>query len=423
ANWTEDSPNIWHKTISLAPPRLYIDGAEVLRSRDSTNLGAADNTGAIGEWFAQAGATDIYLFANQNPALIYSSIEAADQPQTIIVDFSNYLVFENLDIRGATLGALMLFGSQGTIIRNCKIGAGSRTGLIVRNGSQDITIEDNTFDSEFTLFYGNGSERGCSDGVILINGANDCIVRNNTVRNWAHNGIELLNQTSTSGSVNNNEIAYNFITAPDIPYAHPFGADGSEGNCQNNRFHHNTVVDCRTVIQVNGNDNRVDHNIITGMLNSPSQNRGTAFGIAIGVYGSNLVCHDNVYDHNLIADTDEAGFQIRSFGFSELAYNNQIRNNIFLRTGLSPYPGDYPEDLGLIIYDETGKGAGLGPNTFQNNLFFNENSDSSVIFIEHNNVQLTPTAFNATNGQEGNMVGDNLYGEPIFQTYGDQPKV
>ncbi len=415
ANWTESSPGIWQLPISGAPARLYLDEAEALRKGENLALGTTDNAGATSVWAADDSFLSIVSPAN--PALTFSSIRGAQPSNTVLVDNTDHIILQDLEIRGGSLAAVLAIGSSHLTVRRCRIGGSSRSGLVLTQGSDFALVEDNDFDSEFTLFYGLGSDRGCADGTLLTDGANDAVVTNNRYRNWAHNGVELLATPGNSGTVSRNDISYNDITAPDIPYSHPFGADGTEGRCQFNRFHHLTVTDCRTTIQVNGDHNRVDHNLIVGLRNSPSQSQPTAYGFTLSVYQDLLVCHDNLYDHNLIADTDEAAFRVRGFGLEDKVFNNRIRNNVAFRTGHNPLPGFYPANVALILFDtET---DGLGPNVYQHNLFWNDNGDPAPVYLQDSDTRLTVAQFDASDGDQGNTVVGHRDGDPRFASPGN----
>lgn len=426
ANWTQISPGTWELLLTGTPARLYLDGAEALRSADCASLGMTDNTGAISTWYGGAphegqntGTPDTLLIASSgNPALIFTTMRGAQLSNTVLVGASDYVILQDLEICGGSLAAILAIGADHLTVRRCRIGGGSRSGMVLRGGSDFALVDDNDIDSEFTLFYGLGSDRGCADGTLLTDGANDAVIRNNRYRNWAHNGVELLANPGNSGTVNRNDISYNDITAPDIPYSHPFGADGDEGRCQFNRFHHLRVTDCRTTIQVNGNHNRVDHNLIIGLRNSPSQAQPTAYGFTLSVYQDMLVCHDNLYDHNLIADTDEAAFRVRGFGLANKVFNNRIRNNVAFRTGRNPLPDFYPANVALILFDTDTDG--LGPNVYQHNLFYNDNGDSAPVYLQDSNTRLTVAQFDDTDGDQGNTVVGHRDGDPRFANPGSE---
>lgn len=430
-SWTEGEAGVWQMQLPSSPGRLFLDSTEVLRAHEFQDLGIADNTGATGQWYWNASNTTLYLLSPQNPASQYGRIEGSLHFETAQVFASDYLEFHELDIRGGWGASLSLRGSQHIVVRQCALGRSANSGLTiidqdlsgVRRAAAFITVRDNTFDSGFTFFYGSGSERGCGDGLKLFYGAHSCSIFANTFTNWAHNALELLGNRSDAEGVYDNHIHDNYITAPDIPYAHPLGMDGLLNKCRDNEFYRNLIEDCRTTAQVNGNNNAVHHNIIVGMRNSPSKEQPTAFAFAMGIYGANLVSQDNQFDHNLIIDTDEAAFQIRSFGWSGTVKGHQIRNNIIYQVGQAPYDERYAVGTGMELYDPDT--TGVGGNVIQNNLFYHSQSDSNFVFVRDSATHYSVAAFNALNGVDTNTIAGNLFGDPLFldQAGGDyQPQ-
>lgn len=416
-NWTESmTNNIWTFPLAATPGRLFLDGTEYLRASTLADVGTTDSEGIMGYWFFDGG--NLYIYASENPATLYSSFQGSHIFYPTLLYNTEYLNFEDLDFRGGTGSSFAILGGSHTEIRNCRLGHSGNTGILLLNATVDdmdqstsnITIEDNTFDSNFTFFYGLGSERGCGDGLRLRRGVSNCTIANNTFINWAHNAIELLGDDAAAGGVNNNQIHDNHISAPDIPYAHPLGADGLIGKCQQNEFYRNYIENCRTASQINGNDNWVHHNIISGMRRSPAKNDATAHAFILAIYGAGLVSENNRFDHNLIVDTDESAFLVRGYGHAGQVENNSIRNNIIYDTGKAPYGGAYQSGTGLVINDI---GDGVGGNTYQNNLFYSSFA-SAPVFTAHNTTYLTSSAFNALDGTEGNTISDNLSGDPLF---------
>lgn len=427
-NWTETSlgSNIWTIPQTDSPGRLFLDGNEVLRASTLTDVGILDNENARGVWFFEAGT--LYLYATQNPTNFFNSFEGSNAFYSALVFNAKHLILENLDIRGGVGAALSIFGGEDIIVQSCNLGHSSGTGVQLidanvnnsRIPATEIIIRENTINSNFTFFYGLGSERGVGDGVRMVFGVNNCQVYNNTFLNWAHNAVELRGDQAGGSGVNNNQIYDNHISAPDIPYAHPFGLDGFLGKCQFNEIYRNYVENCRTISQINGNNNWVHHNIIRGMRTSPSKTTPTAIAFSLSIYGDNLVCENNRLDHNLIIDTDEAGFVIQNFGYPIQVKNNSIRNNIIYQTGIDPINDDYQAGTGLVIYDTYP--GGIGPNTYQNNLFYNElpNAKMALIRKPGNDSYLSADEFNQQNGLDGNTISGNIEGDPLFADFDNQ---
>ena len=422
-SWTEGSSNIWEMPFTKSIGRLFVDGIELLRADSTDMVGLNDSEGLFGHWYFDRTTNKFYLYATSNPAATFSTIEggitASGHIDAILVDQSDYLLFENLDIRGGARASLSLFGCQHITVRKCKIGNAANSGVLIINStisgietsmSSSISVDSNIIDSHFSFFHGLGTERGCGDGVKLFDGATNCIISNNIFKNWAHNAVELLAIKTEFTGVNNNKIHDNYITAPDIPYSHPLGADGSIGLCQQNEFFRNTIENCRTTSQINGNNNHVHHNIIKNIGNSPAKDVPAGFAFTLGVYGSTLVSQNNIFEHNLIINTAEAAFRVIGFGFSQFVENNIIRNNIFYETGQSPHNNSYQAGTGLYIH----RRGGVNGNSYENNLFFSSINNAKAVYKEDDMTYHTAMEFNQLNGVNDNIIIDNLTGNPLF---------
>lgn len=431
ANWSEVEPNIWYLPLVEPPGRFFLDGVEQLRANADSTLGLIDNEGALGKWYYDTTGTDgLYLSESQNPATLYSEFRGCEVFYSTLIEYADYIILDHLDLRGGSGAAIAIIGGNHIEVTNCRIGHSGGTGLfatdILISGtyepSTDLTISNNIFDSNFQFFYGLGSERGCGDGIRFVSGVQNCIASNNEFYNWAHNAIELQDTAARGVGVSNNKFHDNYITAPAIPYAHPFGVDGFQGQCQNNEFYRNLIKDCRTTSQVNGNNNWVHHNIIVGMKNSPSKpNEPTAFAFTLGTYGTGFVSENNRFDHNLIIDTEEAAFRVRDFGFANQVKNNLIRNNIIYDCGKQPLVSSifgYQVGTGILLRDDSN--GGVGPNTFQNNLFFSDSVGAEMVYVRDSTTYYSATEFNAINGQNGNTISGNIEGDPLFTDYDNE---
>ena len=421
--WTETSPNIWTLSTPEPPGRLFIDGNEILRANSLDKVGDTDQEGATGYWFYEDEPTYLlHLYAPSNPALLYSTIKGSLEYYATLIDRADYLEFENIDFRGGSGASFCVIGGQHIEVSNCSLGHSSVSGALAieydNEGSRrtciNISFIDNLFDSNFTFMHGEGSERGCEDGVRLRNGASNCIVRDNIFKNWAHNAIELLGDDPAAAGVNNNLIYNNSISAPDIPYAHPLGADGIYGKCQYNEFYNNIASNCRTASQINGNNNWIHHNVMRNMRQSPAKNDATAHGFVLGIYQPGLVCEDNRYDYNLIYDTDEAGFLIRNYGYPIQLTGNSIRNNVVINTAKTPNVEYYSYDVGtsLVIFDDTA--GGVSGNTIQNNAFYSNEPGAEAVYLHYAGSYYNAADFNNLNGQEGNTISNNLDSDPLL---------
>ena len=424
--WTETSPGIWTLSTPKPPGRLFIDGGELLRAPSIDKVGDTDQEGATAYWYYEdiedPSPYLLHLYAPGNPALLYSTIKGGLEYYATLIDRADYLEFENIDFRGGSGASFGVIGGQHITVSYCSLGHSGVSGALavgynhlgVRRTCSDLSFFNNLFDSNFTFMHGLGSERGCEDGVRLRDAASNCVISDNTFKNWAHNAIELLGDDPNAAGVNNNLIYNNSISAPDIPYAHPLGADGVYGKCQYNEFYNNIATNCRTASQINGNNNWVHHNVMRKMRQSPAKNDATAHGFIIGIYQPGLVCEDNRYDHNLIYDTDEAGFLIRNYGYPVQLTGNSIRNNVVINTGKIPYTQYYSYDVGtsLVIFDDTADG--VSGNIIQNNAFYSDEGGAMAVYLHYAGSHYSADDFNSLDGQQGNTISSNLDNDPLL---------
>jgi len=414
SNWNLQSNNIWTLDLPKTPGRLFLDDLEVLRARSLVEVGLNDSEGFLGRWFHFDSV--LYLHSPQNPALEYQLFEGSQDFITFTLEKADYNVLQNLDIQGGSGASVMIAGAEGIEVKYCRLGNKGRSGILLRTSAQTssskISIHDNIFDSKFQFLHGLGTDRGCGDGVRIIWGVDSSEVFRNIFKNWAHNAIELLGNQDTLDGVNYNLFYDNYIHAPDIPYAHPLGADGFIGKCQFNEFYRNTIENCRTASQINGNNNWVHHNLINGMLRSLAKDEPTAHAFILGVYGTNLVSQDNRFEHNTIMDTDESGFLVSGYGFNNQVKDNLIQNNIIYETGKAPHNNAYNIGTSLVIFDTNTDG--LDGNTYRNNLFYNSEPTYQAVFVKDDSAYYSADQFNIRNGIDKDTISDNLDSDPLF---------
>ncbi len=418
SNWTSVN-SIWECDLSASTTRLFLDDTEVLRGSLLSEVGVTDSEGYIPKWFHTNGK--IYIDHPTNPASTWNSIKGSQNYITFNVENSNQVTIEEIAFEGGTGPSLQLAGANNIIIQNCELGKHASSGLLLVNGSNNCTINNNIVNSHYAQMHGigNGTDRGCRDGIRLANDASNNIIENNTLTNWSHNGIELLNTFVTSNGVNNNIIRYNHISAPDIPYAHPIGADGPSGRCTGNDIGYNYITDCRTTCQINGEYNRFHHNILKNFQRSPAKASFSAHAITIAAYdvlGIGNISRNNIFENNLIINTDEAAFRFDDQGFNILVDSIYIRNNIIIDSGLDPINGAY--NTGTAIYfDDT---EYMNDIFFENNLFYQTAVLGDVLHKVISNEYLDISTFNLLEEIDGIKSLNNQKSDPLLDI-NDEP--
>lgn len=420
SNWELAGADVWLLGPIISPGRLFIDGEEVLRAANNVNdVGTTDETGAFNKWFWVGNG--LYLHSVGNPATTGILLTGSTAPFTLFMAGSGHIQLDSLDIQGGSQAAIGMFGVDSTSVSGCRLGAYSARAVYLIGATdsggqplacQDISISQNIVDSRFRQQHGTGVNRGVDDGIVLINAVQRVRVDSNTLRNWAGYGVQLFANTVSATGVKDNIIRGNHISAPDVSISAGFSVNGPEGLTTGNQVTGNTIDSTQAGNLANGNNNVYAHNIITATRQSVAVpvtsafSSGTGYGFQISVLANGFVSHDNVVDHNLILDTDEAAFYITDQGADNLPTNNLIRNNICYRNGLAAYLR-YPngQDEGPNVRFTRGS---VGPHTFQNNLFGSDGDNDANILYDVARQQIAVPEFNADNGEDGHVISGNI---------------
>ena len=409
-NWTVVN-GLWECSLPLATTRLFVDDQEILKAALLSEVGVADSEGYIPKWFHDGDK--LFIDHPSNPATAWTDIKGSQNYITFNMEGSSDVTIEGIAVEGATGPSLQLANCQNIQIENCQLGKNAASALLLVNGSNNNIITDNTIDSYYTQMYGIGTstDRGCRDGIRLANDASYNTIENNTIKNWSHYGIELLNTFNSSEGVNHNTIRYNNISAPDIPYAHPIGTDGPSGRCNENEIGYNFISDCRTTCQINGEDNRFHHNILKHFRQSPAKNTFSAHAITIAAYDVldiGNVSRNNIFENNLIMDSDEAAFRFDDQGFNILVDSIFVRNNIIIDSGLDPINGEYNEGT-AIYFDDS---EYMNDIFFENNLFFQNTIFGDVLYKVMSNEYIDVDQLNLLHEIDGIKANQNLKADP-----------
>ncbi len=407
-NWRKSvKKDVWYFNLSFNPQRIKLEEKEVLRAGKSFLQIDDKKT----KWFWQN--KKLYLFSPQNPAFYYTSIKINVPYETVLVKNKHHIIFENLDIRGGNGYAMAIRGSRDIVIRNCDIGAYSRMGLQIMDNfeegryipSKNILVTKCTFDSKFHFLYDEApSDRGCIDGLLINNGAHNCVIKGNIFKDWGHTAINLVALNKLNPGVYNNKIYNNIITAKNVPYGRGIGVEGIEGKTRHNEFFYNIIKDTTVRSQFNGDHNYFHHNIIDTVKNSKIKPYGTAQGIEIQGYGV-CVCHDNKIENNVIVNCEEAGVRLREDKNEK--FNNKVINNIIYNCGLNSKDGY--QDIAIVIDN----GVSIKKNIYKNNCIFNPKAKSKKI-IYYRGKFLDVKSFNK---QTLDIIKNNIQKDPKFVNF------
>ena len=399
--WSEVGGNVWkaNNPPSEHPERLVINGEEKLRANIQSELDGINYF-----WFYDNNTNDLFLYSTVDPnsfLIEYTS----DFP--LIIGYSNNIVVQDLDLQGGWTAIYISTLAKNIHLTNLQIGKYSREGLIIGSGSDipsefphDILVENCTFDAFFAFDYSSAedydenSDRGSSDGFRagkLINAE----IRNCYFKNWGHASISLTGDNPmdvTSVSMHNN-----YLTSPDICYGGRVGID----NVKQNEFYNNLIINTSVQSQLSGQNNHIHHNIFYGTTDTPLVPEIVDAAIEVQSY-SNSDVYGNVYEHNLILNTEGPAFRFSGNNEHNI-YENVVRNNIFYNCGILIN--------GEIISVEEDDYASTYDNLFLNNLVYGLINSAPVNFRgSFYNID----EFNTLTGTDGYVITDNISDNPLF---------
>ncbi|NLA50386.1 MAG: hypothetical protein GX876_13125, partial [Bacteroidales bacterium] len=210
---------------------------------------------------------------------------------------------------------------------------------------------------EGQAFWGN-----LASGMMICN--NDCLIKNNVIRNIGYSGIKLLSTVKTI-IIQNNFIHDILLTLNDGGGIYIVGEGVSK------------KIDGNVILKVHGN--------ITG---TPHQGRTIARGIYLDANSTNVIVSNNT-----VAHCNEAGYMIHR------SQKNQFENNI-----------SFNNEWGIYFQNTTG--GKIRDNHFNNNVFIAK-TISQLALKFHSVTDDIPLFGTADNNYYARPVND----DNVFQTY------
>jgi len=405
-NWTEDGSNVWYISSAFDPLRIWLDSTEYLRAESSKS----DIT-STKRWYWDDDTDRLYVYATENPASFYSTIEATEitsgtQYTVLFNESINYITLDGLDIRGGENG-IYLDGINNLILKNCLIGRDGFFGIMMygvgENQNDYVTIYDCTFESGYNLDYSGYSSPfpGPGDGIRLQYGANYWDVYDNDFSNWGHSAFGI---GTTANTISYNKFHDNEISAPNMKYARAFGCAGEDGKCVGNEFYRNYCHDLTVRSQVGGNGNKIYYNVFYNITDSPTVNGGeVGQGLSLeSVDNPSVVCDGNMIYNNLFMDIDSEGIRLEEFSEGDIE-NNIIRNNILVNCGRASEA--FP-NIALRIDDH----ADVNNNTFENNCLY-KSGETDIVHYRGSACTVAEFESGVSNGD---VAADNITGDPLI---------
>lgn len=332
-------------------------------------------------------------------------IKTRDKKDGIAIQLSesDYVTIQNLNIQGGGI-AILLDGSNHTIVEGCRIGEESESGLRATGRHSETSGSNNGIVRHCLIYSGLEGALGDlqgTDGIQLMDGASDWHIYENEFKAWAHSAMSI-KAIYTDLSSNNNLVEMNLFDCSDIDYMRAFDMTGAENRASNNVFQRNIVKNQTVTSHLHGNDNTAAYNLFVGLKPSSATEQPWAidFHVFIGNSGgvdrNEYVCFNNkVYNNVFYNYQNGVGVRLLKSkdGTTHFVHDNEIINNVFFEVG-TPIESD-SEPAGTKI---------------SNNLFY---SASSYSFV-HNSTTYDLSGFTALNGSNGFVIEDNLEGNPLF---------
>jgi hypothetical protein len=397
--WTLAKNNIWSRKQLENPQRMWVNGKEILRNIEIDSL-----DGVKYNWAWEK--SKLYLYSDGNPATTFSSMEVNVFLDVVRINNKYFIIIGDIKIEGGSGFALSILGGNNIVVENCNIGTYSRQGIHICEydgiSSSFVKIDNCMLDSKFNFSY--GKNKGIDDGILVSSGANNCVIKNNTIKDFGHAGIYLKALRSYNNGVYDNKIFNNYITGENVTYQRGIGTDGYEGKCRDNEFFYNVIKNTTVRNQINGNNNWIHHNIIDGIKNTSVKSYATAQGFDLQCYGADLVCHDNKIDNNLIMNCEEPGIYFRGNGKAKK--NNFIRNNLILNCGTNSKEGY--DNIGIVIENH----SSIETNYFYNNCVFNGNENSNVVSLRGTKINISD--FNSQESTS-DVASNNIQKNPLLE--------
>ena len=400
--WTDTGGNIWKATNPPAdhPERMLINGVEKLRANIQSEL-----DGINFFWRYDNSTSDLFIYSTVNPNGVVDVKYAPDFP--VIVGYTEHITMENMDLQGGWTAIYINTNAKSITLDSMNIGKYSASGLVTNTGSnnpaeypQNILIKNCNFDAFFTLDYSmagsypESSDRGCGDGI-RAEALTEGEIENCYFKNWGHASIGLSggsDQKATNIKVHNN-----ILTSPDICYGGRLGVEDANYN----EIFFNQIINTSVQSQLDGQYNSYHHNIFNGTTNSPLVADVVDAGVEMQAY-SNQEVKQNVFENNIILNTEGPGFRISGNNEYDI-HHNIIKNNIIYNCGTTINGKSLVTESNLyeLTYD----------NSFLNNAIYNSTTTQTCDF---RGTVYDVAGFNALTGTDGYTMSENIANNPVF---------
>lgn len=362
-NWELYATGIYRRANFEIGNRMWLNGKEV---KEAASLSLTTE-------FPWRVHTDGYLYVKStgNPATYYNSMSYSAQRASLIMTNQSDVVIENIKIGGA--GSFTMTNCKNVTIQNCELfyrSASNGIYIIANNNdsTKNVVIQNNLFHTGDSLYYTYyRASHTTGDAVWIGNGSVGVKVLNNTFWGWSHGG-PVFTHLDCNYKFHDNEIGYNFITAPLIDYARGIASYFCDDG-YNNIIHHNSIINTSVQNQLTGNGLKFYDNIIYGTRGCPyPEKAGVGNGIALEPYPvptTNMEIYNNV-----INNCEDVGIRL----FSQTGDTSPIQNNNFHDNNVWETSATYKYQLHYYT------NSNLQDNTFTNNHFVHSTTTNTIVY-------------------------------------------
>ncbi|MBC8463011.1 DUF1573 domain-containing protein [Candidatus Bathyarchaeota archaeon] len=337
--WTSHGNNVW--SIYYGPwkraARLWLDGVEHVKAQFPVNLSETY------PWIWNFEEEQIYLYSPVNPANRFNSIEetAIFHGTSLSADNIDHHSYRSLRLEGGG-SAVSITGSNYIEFIDCEIGRDTGSiGIWISGFYSDKRVKPSDYglikwcivDPWFRQDY--PFEKGqTEDGIHMRDNVNHWVITDSEIRNWGHTGIDIF-QSREGTTTNYNTIKDNYFTSAQVSYGRAFSTKGRSSGCSYNLFEGNIVESCSVPIQIGGDYNKLQGNIVYGQWITPviKEAQGYAIVLTPAMSGShNYVSNNNEVIYNVVYNASSSGINDQEW-YGESIVGNRIHDNILIWTG------------------------------------------------------------------------------------------
>lgn len=380
-NWTETTPgsNIWkiNNTNAFPPQRMWFNGTT--NAHEKFHANAAANVTAALPWFWDSSPFDLYVYAVGNPASYYTSIKSLQNGSivnTLIITARSYWRFEYLDFRAGSASCVSITAGASAPAHHitfayCNLGWHGRTGLYAQGHGTGSTSCDHLYilnciidpDRVHLGYTAQVNGDGVNDGI-TFDGANDCEIKDTTIRDYGHSCISGYGRALWTTS--RNKVHRVLMHAENSEYCRGIGILGPEGQCRDWEIKGCIFRDLTVRNQIWGHHHTVAYCDFYRFRQSAASASGTAQGIELWATGGGsfpTVCHDITLAHLTFYDLAEPAIHFRAPDTYTVSAV-RVLNCIMMKCGTASRDG-YANICIAVAND-----AEIGHNEIRNNLGF-----------------------------------------------------